>query len=204
MKYLAVDIGNVLCNVDFNSFIKELSRTLNVSIEDIDYFLNRTQKLHDMGLTSICDELVDHFGIKSKDIVNDLVVEWNRTVRPNPIMISFISNLIHKENVNVALLSNIGIEHSDLMRNLLTKEVFDHSIIFFSCQIGARKPSALYYKTFLDMYPNFNGCVYLDDRIENIEAGKKFGFISKHFVLNSYDNDELKKHLSSIKKLVLH
>jgi len=190
MKFLALDLGNVVVNVSFDAFIYKLSKTLNVSVDDVNYFLNRTQRLHDMGLTVISDELRDHFKIKSPAIVDELVSEWNKTVSINVQMVVTISQLIHHSNVKVALLSNIGFEHAAAMRELLTKDVYDHSIRFFSCNVGARKPSHLYYKTFLDTYPDFNGCLYLDDRIENIESGKKFGFDAQQFILDSFKTDK--------------
>lgn len=188
MKYFATDLGNVICEVNFDYFIRELSRVINVSIEDVNYFLNRTQRLHDLGLTVISDELRDHFKIKSPVIIENLMAEWNKTIKPNHQMVSFLTNLLRSGDVKIALLSNIGVEHAVMMREVLTKEVFDSSVKFFSCEVGARKPSYLYYKLFLDMNPEFKGCVYLDDRIENIESGFKFGFNARHFVLDSYIN----------------
>lgn len=203
MKFLAVDLGNVICEVNFDSFLKELSRSLNVSMDDVNYFLNRTQKLHDLGLTVISDELRDHFKIKSPAIIEKLMEEWSNTVTANASMISFLTELIHSDNVKIALLSNIGVEHAALMQKLLTKDVYDYSIKFFSCEVGARKPSMLYYKTFLDMHPEFKGALYLDDRIDNIESGNKFGFNSFHFVLDNHKHSSsLAKEISIIKQMI--
>jgi len=44
MKYVALDIGNVLCHVDFSEFLNQLSAELNMTLEDAMYFLNRSQK----------------------------------------------------------------------------------------------------------------------------------------------------------------
>lgn len=189
MKYLAVDLGNVVCGVDFTAFISKLSKCINVSFSDVDYFLNRTQKLHDLGLTDLRSELQDHFKIHSESMVDELMVEWNNTISANPHMISILAELIHQDAVKVALLSNIGFEHAAVMESILTKDVYDHSIKFFSCQVGARKPTYLYYKTFLDMYPDFKGCLYLDDRPENIKAGDEFGFNTRNFVLSDLKSD---------------
>jgi FMN phosphatase YigB (HAD superfamily) len=198
--YLAVDLGNVILNVNFTQFMSHLSKTLNVSIEDVWYFLNRTQKLHDLGLTQISDELRDHFKIKSSVIVDDLVASWNETISACPTMVNWLKEIV--KNKNVAILSNIGTEHLVLVKNILTNEIFDNTVHFFSCEVGSRKPSLLYYKTFLDMYPDFKGCVYLDDRIENIESGNKFGLNSQHFVLDSYKTEqEIEEKLKEIEKL---
>jgi len=189
MKFLAIDIGNVICNVSFEAFINKLSKTINVSTDDVNYFLNRTQKLHDIGLTVISDELRDHFKIKSSALIDELMVEWNKTVSTNTYMVSVLRELIHEDNVKIALLSNIGLEHAAIMPELLTKDVHDPAVKFFSCHVGSRKPSHLYYKTFLDMYPEFKGCLYLDDRPENIATGANFGLNVRHFALDSFKSE---------------
>jgi FMN phosphatase YigB (HAD superfamily) len=209
LKYICFDIGNVICEVDFTNFLRELSKTLNLSMENVRYFLNRTQKLHDLGLTIIADELKDHFKIESPVIIENLLNEWNATVKVNSIMIDFLKDLIFprktildnspSEPIKVALLSNIGLEHAALMRDIITPNVFDNCIRFFSYEVGARKPSYIYYKTFLDMHSEFAGCIYLDDKIENIEAGNNFGFNSIEFDLNNFKTKlDLKNKLNEI------
>ena len=187
MKYLAVDLGNVICKVDFTNFKNKLSKILNLSLEEIDYFLNRTQPLHDCGLTNISDELRDHFKIKSPVIINELMIEWNLTISSVPVMNGVLRSLLNPDDKNyskIALLSNMGQEHAKLMSNILSKDVYDNVIKFFSYEVGARKPSLLYYKTFLDVHPEFAGCLYIDDREENVDAGKKIGFKAVQFDLN--------------------
>ena len=41
MKYIALDIGNVLCEVHSDSFIREISEMFNVTIPDAGRFLKR-------------------------------------------------------------------------------------------------------------------------------------------------------------------
>jgi FMN phosphatase YigB (HAD superfamily) len=202
MKYLATDLGNVIIEVNFTQFAKELSRTLNIPSEEVEYFLRRTTKLHDLGITSIADELRDHFKIRSGEIIADLVGHWNNVIKSNSYMNNFLERLIRK-NVKLALLSNIGIEHSNMLVNILPPYVYDSSIKFFSCEVGARKPTYLYYKTFLDMHPEFNGSVYLDDRMENVTASSQFGLNSVHFVLDKYRNDFVRNQkLDDISKMI--
>src|ERR1700722_11116566 len=206
MKYLAVDLGNVICKVDFTNFKRQLSQKFNVSMDDAEYFLNRTQRFHDSGLTCIADELRDMFNIKSSVLLAELIEEWNLTIQPNATMVAMLKNMISskdREPVKVALLSNIGPEHAGIMSLVLTREVFDNSTRFFSCEVGARKPSYVYYKTFLEMHPEFRGCVYVDDRIENVEVGTKMGLAGVHFVLDQFCSDkDLADGVEKIKKLV--
>lgn len=206
MKHLCIDIGNVICHVNFDNFCVKFNKR-NHMINNLDgfEFLINIQKENDLGFSGIEDELNELFTTQfapiRTEIVNDLVDEWNKTVVPNPIMISWLSDLIYKEDVAVALLSNIGLDHSALMREILTPAIFDHSIKFFSHEVGARKPTFVYYNTFLNMYPNFKESCYIDDREENLETGKLFGLKSLSFKLDDFkSDDELKHSIKNIKE----
>ena len=200
MRHIAVDLGDVVCKVDFTNFKKMLSVSLNIGLDDAEYFLNRCQKLHDLGLTSLNDELRDHFKIKSEPLINGLIKEWNKTISINKTMKEFLKELIAK-GTKVALLSNIGINHSTIIEETLGNTISNNSIKFFSCRVGVRKPSLLYYKTFLDLYPDFKGCLYIDDRQENLDTGKEFGFVSTHFQLSAMNEAQLEEKLNYFRSL---
>lgn len=187
MKYLALDVGNVLVNVNFKSFIQDLSKQLNITLEEAEYFMNRTHSLHDVGLTKMADELRDHFKIKSPLIVEDLIESWNNVITPDFDMIKFFNNMRIMENVKIALLSNVGLEHAAQMGFILDYEnFFNYSVKHLSCFVGARKPTKLYYQSFLMQHPEFEGCSYLDDLEENLKASELFGFRPYHFELEHH------------------
>src|SRR5208282_4959941 len=103
---------------------------------------------------------------------------------------SLISELV-EAGIRVALLSNIGKEHSQYFRKLMATAVdskgISRAIQFFSCEVGARKPSLLYYQTFLYMHPDFKeNCLYIDDLQENLDAAKKLGFKTVKFDLKDF------------------
>jgi len=58
----------------------------------------------------------------------------------------------------------------------------------------------LYYQSFLMEYPEFHGCVYVDDVAENLEAGKRYGFRPYHFDLSKMDTSQ---ELPEIEKMIL-
>jgi FMN phosphatase YigB (HAD superfamily) len=201
MKYLAVDIGNVLCHVNFDKFLCQLSEALNITLEDAKYFLNRSQKLHDLGLTVMADELRDHFKIKSPVVIDKLLHTWDGSLVPDLDVLNMCNHLTEHHDLKVALLSNIGIEHTSLMEQILEHNGFFHNAIkHFSCQVGARKPSLLFYQSFLMEHPEFQGCLYIDDIVDNLEAGKKFGFRCYHFALDSMD---IQAELPEVEKAIL-
>lgn len=184
MKYLTIDIGNVICDLNFEYFIKSISSNLNISKQEVNVFLNKFQKPNDLGITELQYELANYFNITSKKLITIFCREWDRTMKVNFKVRGWLKNL---SNTQVALLSNIGIEHKIIINNLLDK-LSDNYIKFYSCDVGARKPTFLYYKLFLEMHPQFENALYVDDRSENLEAGKMFGLRPFYFALDKKPN----------------
>ncbi len=192
--YAAFDIGNVLVNVDFPGFINKLSKTLNITVEDATYFLNRSHAMHDLGLTVMKDELIDHLHIKSSVLRDELIQDWNNCITPADWFLDKIDALCDKHGIKVAFLSNVGTEHAVRMRNTLGPyKFFAEGIKHFSCEVGARKPTFLYYQSFLQLHPEFHGCPYFDDLRENLEAGSKFGFKPFRFSLEEISGPNYKE-----------
>ncbi len=209
MKYACFDIGNVLCHVDFDGIQNHLSKTLNISRAEAMYFLNRVQKLHDLGLTNLSDELRDHFKIHSEVIVNEIIKTWNACIVPNYPILDILSQLEDEHGLKIAILSNIGYEHKlnlqDIMRGDHKGVVLNNSVQYLSCDVGCRKPSMLYYHTFLQLNPKFKGSIYVDDLQENLDASKPFGFQTYKFNLNDYYRpNRTLKHKSDVFLNKLH
>jgi FMN phosphatase YigB (HAD superfamily) len=180
MRNLTLDIGNVLCHIDFTSFINCLSKNLNVTREEVWYFLSRAQKLHDLGLTKMEDDLKDHFKIRSPVIIEELIESWNHSLKPNFHIINGVQELSEELEIEIALLSNIGVEHASWFnQNIKMNKTIKH----FSCFVGARKPTILYYQSFLQRYPQFTGSIYVDDNRDNLSTGTEIGFSSHYFNL---------------------
>jgi FMN phosphatase YigB (HAD superfamily) len=195
MKYICLDIGNVLCHVDGHSFTENLSETFNITTQEAYRFLKRFQQLHDLGYTTMEDELKDKFGVKSPITIEKLVQAWNHSVTPEPIILDKLNFLRSKHKLKVALLSNIGVEHAAMMENKLHHNGFFPNVIkHFSCEVGARKPSTIFYQSFLLEYPEFKGSIYVDDLQENLDASKKYGFKTFRFSLEEPNiNDKILK-----------
>lgn len=209
MKYAAFDVGNVLVSADFTPFLEKLSASLNITMEEALYFMNRSQKLHDLGLTKMADELHDHFKIRSPITINELVSDWNAVIQPADYIIDILNRLHDEHDVQIALLSNVGLEHADRMSIVLSHDNFiDDTVKFFSCQVGARKPTMLYYHTFLQLHPEFAGCPYVDDLQENLDMGSQFGFKPFRFALNevtgaNYTKEKYENMIESLEKFIL-
>jgi len=201
MKYLALDIGNVLCHLRQDIFVNGLSSKMNISIAESTRFLKRFWEFHDLGFTRIEDELIDKLGVKSEIILKELSSMWDDVISPNYRVIDFINQLREDHGVKVALLSNMGFEHAESMKTKLSRDgLFEDSVKHLSCFVGARKPSKLYYQSFLWENPEFKGCVYVDDLTENLKAGTQFGFVPFYF---SLEDKMYQDKLALMQELVL-
>jgi FMN phosphatase YigB (HAD superfamily) len=183
-NFICFDIGNVLCRVDFDNFLDALSKHRNITRAEAWYFLGRMQKLHDLGMTTLRDELHDHFKINSEIVINELLEHWNGSVQREGQMFGLLDDLMDN-GFKVALLSNIGFEHAEYLNKVCSSfTAWKNAVHFFSCDVGARKPSTLYYQSFLMQCPKFKGALYIDDRQENLDTGKDFGFKTVNFSLD--------------------
>jgi FMN phosphatase YigB (HAD superfamily) len=189
MKYLAIDIGNVLCYVDFRKLFEAISKHANTTLEEAKYFIQRIQKSHDLGLTDIAAELRDKLHIRSEVIIDIIKYEWEGCITANPYFLGKLDEWQEKYDLKIALLSNIGPEHAEMMKKTLgSYNFYREAIKHFSCQVGARKPNDLFYISFLMSNPEFKNCVYIDDLSENLEASQKFGFKTFQFTLDDAKN----------------
>lgn len=199
MKYIALDIGSVLCNVIPEPFLENLSETFNITIAEANRFLKRFQQIHDLGYTTMADELKDTFEVKSPVIITRLVNAWNDSIIPYIPILDRLNHLRIKENLQVALVSNIGLEHATMMEDKLNHEgFFPGAIKHFSCHVGARKPSMVYYQSFLIQYPQFKGCLYVDDLQDNLDASKQFGFKTFRLSLEEPDVSDKVQELEDL------
>lgn len=182
-NHLALDVGNVLVKVDMTEFVGKISSLYGVSIDEACIFLRRSQKAHDLGLTSIKDEVKTYFGENSESVIDDILDCWNNSLTPNYDMLNMLASLELKD---MALLSNIGVEHAALMDTMLKYDglYFNRH---FSCEVGARKPNKLFYQSFLMQYPKFEQCLYIDDLQENLDAGADFLEHTYRFSLHDPD-----------------
>lgn len=184
MNYICLDIGNVLCHLDTQPVIELISEKCNITLAEANRFLKRFQQLHDLGYTTMEDELKDTFNLKSPVTLKKIVDAWNDSVTPNMYIINKLNDMRDKHGLKVALLSNIGLEHAAMIEEKLQHNgFFEGAIKHFSCFIGARKPSLIYYQSFLLMHPEYKGCLYVDDLQENLNASKAFEFKTFHFTL---------------------
>lgn len=181
MTHVCFDIGNVVAEVDLSKFTNELKKFIPATEEPL-FFLENLQHAQDLGMTSIRQSLRSYYRIHNSSVLDVLVEAWNSTVEPNEMMLNFMENL-RSEGVKIALLSNMGLEHAAHLKKICPK-MFYNVVEHLSFEVGARKPSKIYYQSFLTDHAEWVGAIYLDDRDENLKIGKHYSFKSFKFCLD--------------------
>jgi hypothetical protein len=181
---LVLDIGNVLCNMDFDPIKSLLMPFIGFNGDEIEELLRSMQPLHDLGLTTLQTFLSSNFEATKyidKDVLNKY---WCETLIPNKQIISIFDEFADENHgcIDFAITSNMGLEHTQLMKDTLLRSRFlKNCYQHFSCEVGARKPSKLYFSSFLDEFHREERnkdkkmkFIYLDDNAANVSVGSRY------------------------------
>jgi len=198
---LALDIGNVLCDIDLRPFVNKMVAFTGLDNNQIIDWICSIQSGHDIGHNNIHREFKSKFYLEPYQI-ESVMWSWQEVLKPNLYSIERVKNLITTNGIDVALLSNMGTEHRSTIDQHLS-EIFYFCKHHISCDIGARKPQKIYFQSFLMENPSFSGSVYVDDRQENLEAGERAGFRTVHLDTSQHDRSTLKQKWDHIESMIL-
>ena len=175
------DVGRVLCTVDLDVFTKEFNKIITPRVDykfDGTDFLSTIQCAQDVGKTTLTNSLYEMF-VKNEIIsikeMFSLSKAWNDTICGCMQTIN-LKDIIIGNSHEVAILSNMGTEH----RNFIFEywpQIFSGCTTYFSCDVGCRKPSKIFFYNFLQENPEYNGALYIDDMIDNLAAGEAMGLV---------------------------
>jgi FMN phosphatase YigB (HAD superfamily) len=186
-KRVAFDIGNVICHVNLDQFFDFLvEREVVESREKADEFVCGIQHPQDLGLYNIRQGFYRFNPHLQKKTLQDLHDVWLDIVIPSEPMLDVLEEGIEK-GYQIALLSNIGYDHAGVVRQRC--KVFQKCHQHFSCEVGARKPTKLYYQSFILQYGWPKDVYFFDDRIENIQAANDY-LTGVQFDLDDWEDDE--------------
>jgi putative hydrolase of the HAD superfamily len=169
--------------------------------------------------TFVVEEIAEHLGIPTQQLLDEWAPDVNACDRSEMTQDEFFDKLVQKFNADAEELKSI-FTHSFLNRAKVNHEVintlkqpglpvvllsnimplnakicreqgwFNHfDKVCLSCEIKAAKPDAAAYKATSDA---LHSCVFIDDRIENVEAAKKLGMRAIHYT----SVPQLKKELT--------
>ncbi len=87
---------------------------------------------------------------------------------------------LKQEGFRLYVLSNMSKEYIAFLREMAVYSYFDGQII--SCEVGLTKPESEIYTLLLDRYQlEDSQTLFIDDRIENVEAARGVGISAYHF-----------------------
>lgn len=200
MKTVAFDIGNVLGRVNLGHF-RDLLTSLFAN--DGQEFLDFLQGVHDVGMCSIRQGLkffTPNHRIYPSDVYSDMEKAWFDALDMSEPMLNLIEDLLD-DDWRVSLLSNMGTDHAVYLRR--EYPVINRCVQHFSCEVGARKPTKLFYQSFVQSegwrgiwrYNQGKGAkienytLFFDDLEENVIAAGDY-FRGVQFSLRYFDDDK--------------
>lgn len=198
-KKVAFDIGNVLFRFDLSPLLDLLIGLEIVSDTEAahEFMGGSFQHSQELGLYTIKQSFYQFRPDLSDNVLQEIHDRWMETFTPSLPMIDLVEELIRRD-YKVALLSNIGPDHAMFVRD--SCKIFEKCIQHFSCDVGARKPTRLFFQSFLIHYGWNNNVKYFDDKQDNITIGSEY-YNGILFDLNNFTSDDdaatvMRTHLS--------
>jgi FMN phosphatase YigB (HAD superfamily) len=172
-RQVIFDIGNVLFHFDPTPLLELLIGLKIVKDEQMGWsFLGGSfQHSQELGLHNIKQSFYQFNPDLSQATLDEIQSRWLKTFYPSPQMIDVVEELLGK-GYSVALLSNIGPDHAFFVRE--NCKTLNRCIQHFSCDVGARKPTRLFFQSFLIHYGWGRDVKYFDDRQDNIDMGSDY------------------------------
>lgn len=187
---IAFDIGNVLTYLELDTFIFQLVLEGFTEEQALD-FLQKYNSAIDIGLWNI-EQALSMEKCFSKKQISDLRKAWMASIKPCIPTLKVVTQLL-SEGCEVALTSNMGIDHADMLCEICGEQ-FQKCIKHFSYIVGARKPQKIFYQSLISQYKAFNTNysqpMFFDDKLENVESAKCFIPDSRIFNVNDYNSGE--------------
>ena len=178
-KSIVFDLGGVM--VDFAPRAYLVDRICNEEIEVQVYdltFGSKEWKQLDAGLVSRFDgnqAMLRNAKAAGREFeVQGVLDDWLHILRPRHRMEELVRRL-KSHGYCVYYLSNIPQDVLDLLRDRGVLNGFDGGVA--SCEVHINKPDPKIYKALLDKYSlKAEECVFIDDRLENVQAAFALGF----------------------------
>ena len=178
-KSIVFDLGGVMIDFDPRGYL--VDRLCNAETEEEVYdltFGSEEWKLLDAGLISRFDgnhRMLEKARAAGRAFeVQGLLDDWLPILRRRHRMEEVVRRL-KSHGYCVYYLSNIPQDVLDLLRDRGVLDGFDGGVA--SCEVHINKPDPKIYKALLDKYSlKAEECVFIDDRLENVQAAFALGF----------------------------
>ncbi len=182
------DIGNVLLPFDYSRTRDRIRPHCEVAPED------RLSEINVLSIEHECGRLPEKDFFDALTILlgfhgdrQFFVQAWCDIFKVNEPIVAFARDLCHAK-IPCHLLSNIGETHSRYIENTYAFfSLFKTRI--YSWREGAMKPDpAIYRAAVIKLNAEPNNVFYIDDKPENVEAGRDAGFCSVIYDYTKHDS----------------
>ena len=174
---IVFDFGGVMADVDVARILECCADSLNVPLKEFNRVVK--QEFAPLVVGKVVEE---ELWATIADVLEvPLPKDWKSTfhnvmrdvVSPRQEMYALVRDL-REQGYSVALLSDITEWQADVLRDMGLYE--DFSPVLLSCDLGLRKPSVEVYEHLLEVLGvEARDCIFIDDRIPNIEVAKDLG-----------------------------
>lgn len=190
IKTIIFDVGGVFVIGKSENFFKNASKILGINVDkdEIDEeFWNNLMR----GKISLQEFFREVFRIHIQDErIEKLIEIWVENWKLDPDMIVFAKKL--KPKYKLVMLSNADKEGVKRSNNDLHFSFFDYK--FLSFDLGLMKPEKeIYEHTLKELNTKPEECVFIDDKVENVEAAKNLGINGIVFQNKEQLKQELEK-----------
>lgn len=183
MKYVLLDLGNVVLGVDFRRVFTSWSQSSGVPEERFyeRWQLDDAYASHEIGAITFA-EYADHLSRKfeASMSLDDWRTGWNDLwTAPFHDVISLLPDLAERHRLFA--FTNTNDTHAECWRALFDSELVHFEEIFVSSEIGVRKPHAsayLHVCGLMDADPT--DVLFVDDTHDNISGAKDAGVNAHH------------------------
>ncbi len=183
VQALIFDLGNVLLFFDQEKMVRQIASVCDLPSKDVHNILleknlSESYELGKISSSDIC-ALLEKRAKRSLDF-KKLLHAGSNIFEPNALLIAHLPRF-KEQGLRLILLSNTVDMHFDYIEKHTTfLHHFDHLIL--SYKVGARKPEAKIYEMAIDAAKRpKERCLFIDDRIENVEGARNVGLNAHHF-----------------------
>lgn len=179
IRNVIFDLGNVLVHCDLSYAVRELARVSTLSEHEIRSHLEAHTIIDefDEGRHTAEEFAVlmrDHTGWQGS--TRELEAIWQNMLRPDPEMFAYLDALIAR-GVNTYILSNANPFHVEHVKETYP-DILKTLGQIFSCEIRMIKPNEAIFRHTAEQFGiRPEESVFIDDRLANVEAAERVGFI---------------------------
>ena len=179
------DYGNVLCLEQTPEDMKDMALVCGIPHERFSELYWKLRPPYDRGdidgpayWTAVVGQ--QELSLSSDQIATLIKLDSESITRPNQSAVQW-AKLLHQEGFPLALLSNMPLELSrHVTKSFPSLSTFEYLI--YSCDYGSIKPELAIYRNCLELLKAApQHILYLDDRVENVEAAARLGINSVLF-----------------------